>query len=119
MKLKSFNYFFGFLIIFTFTQLKGEQKIDIWNNKNIQKEVNEKKDIKKEEKIQNKIIIQSNETNNQKIKIEKNLINSNEEDKIFGLYDPETNDLDLNMWSSTPAEDVRASLKRLKLSLLN
>ncbi len=114
MKLKSFNYFFGFLIIFTFTQLKGEQKIDIWNNKNIQKEVNEKKDIKKEEKIQNKIIIQSNETNNQKIKIEKNLINSNEEDKIFGLYDPETNDLDLNMWSSTPAEDVRASLKRLK-----
>ena len=114
MKLKSFNYFFGFLIIFTFTQLKGEQKIDIWNNKNIQKEVNEKKDIKKEEKIQNKIIIQSNETNNQKIKIEKNLINSNEEDKIFGLYDPETNDLDLNMWSSTSAEDVRASLKRLK-----
>ena len=49
MKLKSFNYFFGFLIIFTFTQLKGEQKIDIWNNKNIQKEVNEKIDIKKEE----------------------------------------------------------------------
>ena len=114
MKLKSFNYFFGFLIIFTFTQLKSEQKIDIWNNKNIQKEVNEKIDIKKEEKIQNKIIIQSNETNNQKIKIEKNLINSNEEDKIFGLYDPETNDLDLNMWSSTSAEDVRASLKRLK-----
>ena len=114
MKLKSFNYFFGFLIIFTFTQLKSEQKIDIWNNKNIQKEVNEKIDIKKEEKIQNKIIIQSNESNNQKIKIEKNLINSNEEDKIFGLYDPETNDLDLNMWSSTSAEDVRASLKRLK-----
>ena len=114
MKLKSFNYFFGFLIIFTFTQLKSEQKIDIWNNKNIQKEVNEKIDIKKEEKIQNKITIQSNETNNQKIKIEKNLINSNEEDKIFGLYDPETNDLDLNMWSSTSAEDVRASLKRLK-----
>ena len=35
MKLKSFKYFFGFLIVLTSTQLKSEDKIDIWKNKNI------------------------------------------------------------------------------------
>ena len=43
-----------------------------------------------------------------------NSLNSDEEERVFGIYDPEKNDLDLNMWSFTPAEDVRASLKRLK-----
>ena len=32
MKLKSFKYFFGFLIIFSLNQLKSEDKIDIWKN---------------------------------------------------------------------------------------
>ena len=33
MKLKSFNYLFGLLIIFIlFSPLKGEDKIDIWKN---------------------------------------------------------------------------------------
>ena len=34
MKLKSFKYFFGFLILIIFTQLKSEEKIDIWNKNN-------------------------------------------------------------------------------------
>ena len=33
MKLKSFKYFFGFLILIIFTQLKSEEKIDIWKKK--------------------------------------------------------------------------------------
>ena len=33
MKLKSFKYLFGFLILIIFTQLKSEEKIDIWKNK--------------------------------------------------------------------------------------
>ena len=33
---------------------------------------------------------------------------------ILVKSDPEKNDLNLNMWASTSAEDVRASLKRLK-----
>ena len=34
MKLKSFNYFIGLLIISFFLPLFGEEKIDIWKNKN-------------------------------------------------------------------------------------
>ena len=114
MKLKSFKYFFGFLIIILCTQLKSEEKIDIWKNKNIEKEVSTNEETKPEKSLQKKIKIKTNNINDQKIKIEKNLINSEEEDKVFGLYDPEKNDLDLNMWASSSADDVRASLKRIK-----
>ena len=114
MKLKSFKYFFGLLIIILCTQLKSEEKIDIWKNKNIEKEVSTNEETKPEKSLQKKIKIKTNNINDQKIKIEKNLINSEEEDKVFGLYDPEKNDLDLNMWASSSADDVRASLKRIK-----
>ena len=33
MKLKSFNYFLGLLIIFLYSPLLSEEKIDIWKNK--------------------------------------------------------------------------------------
>ena len=45
MKLKSFKYFFGFLILIIFTQLKSEEKIDIWKKKN-----SEKKEVSIEKK---------------------------------------------------------------------
>ena len=114
MKLKSFKYFFGFLIMIIFTQLKSEEKIDIWKNKNIEKETSAKEELKPNKSIQKKITIKSNSINDKKIKLEENLINTEEENKVFGLYDPEKNDLDLNMWATTSAEDVRASLKRIK-----
>ena len=34
--------------------------------------------------------------------------------KVHGIYDPEDYNFNLNMWTSTKAEDVRASIKRLK-----
>ena len=39
---------------------------------------------------------------------------NNDEKKVFGVYDPENFNFNLNMWTSTKAEDVRASLKRIK-----
>ncbi len=114
MRLKSFKYFFGFLIILFFTQLKCEENIDIWKKENRENETTiEKGDENRKIKLK-KIITPSNETGDKKIKIEKTQINSEQEEKVFGLYDPEKNDLELSMWSSTSAEDVRASLKRLK-----
>ena len=103
MKLKSFKYFFSFLIILLiFTQSKSEEKIDIWKNKNNKKITNvEDAEVETDEKKQKKIVIQSTISDDKKIKIEKTIINANTEEKVFGLYDPEKNDLDLNMWSST------------------
>ncbi len=116
MKLKSFKFFFSVSIILLFTSiLKGEEKIDIWKN------TKEKKNNVKIETDQNfskekNINIQTNSQSplDQKIKIEENLSNDSEEAKVFGIYDPSQNDFDLNMWSPTKAEDVRASLKRIK-----
>ena len=113
MKLKSFNNFFGLLIIFIlFSPLKGEDKIDIWKNNKAKEPQIEKKNSsenKKENNIGKALSIVSNND-----KIEEGLVENNNEKKVFGVYDPENFNFNLNMWTSTKAEDVRASLKRIK-----
>jgi len=117
MKLKSLNKFVGFLIlIFLFQPLNAEEEIDIWN-----KEAKEKSEIKKVDNS-NKII--SNSINapkiNNNIKIENEILNSSEDIKIFGIYDPAENNFDLNMWAQTDAEKIRSSFNRInKISLSN
>ena len=34
--------------------------------------------------------------------------------KVFGIYDPADYNFNINMWSTTDAEDLRASISRLK-----
>ena len=113
MTLKNFKGFLTFLFFVTLTLAsKGEEKIDIWKNNNTgnsNKESTEIQKIKKE-----KIKVQNSNEQKIQIKIENELIDNSNEIQIFGVYDPEENNFDLNMWSNTNAEDVRASIKRLK-----
>ena len=117
MKLKSFN-LYCLLIIFLFsTPLKSEDEIDIWKKSNTEEkqstQINKK--IKKEET--QKLNFDSIKTIelNQKIEItDESLKENSQEAKVFGIYDPADNDFDLNMWSSTKAEDIKSSLKRLE-----
>ena len=116
MILKSFKYFFGLLIISIFVSpVISEEKIDIWKNKEKQEEKSESL-IENEEQEKNKILL--NPANkikpDQVIQIEENLKENIDENKVFGVHDPADYNFDLNMWSSTKAEDIRASLKRLK-----
>ena len=114
MKLKSFSYFLGLLIIFvSFTSLKSEEQIDIWKKKSKSSSTNIQKD---ETKNAIKKIPNANEAieTTQGIEIENNLLNKSEDVKVFGIYDPAENDFNLNMWSSTKAEDLKSSLKRLE-----
>ena len=112
MKLKSFKNFFSLLIVFSYlVPLNSEEKIDIWKNKKnteVNNETNSEIDPNKIEaqKIQG--------INNQNIKIVDSIIDTSEENKVFGVYDPSDFNFDLNMWTSTKADDVRASLKRIK-----
>ena len=112
MKLKSFKNFFSLLIVFFYlTPLNSEEKIDIWKNKKnteVNNETNSEIDPNKIEaqKIQG--------ISNQDIKIEDSIIDTSEENKVFGVYDPSDYNFDLNMWTTTKADDVRASLKRIK-----
>ena len=113
MKLKNFNYIVSLIIIFFTSHLFSEDKIDIWNNKekatseNIQKEENK---IQKKNNIRTSQTIESLE----KIQIQEGSEIKNEEQRVFGIYEPANYDFSLNMWSRTNAEDLRSSLKRLK-----
>ncbi len=122
MKLKSLNKFIGFLILIFLLSpslIIAEQEIDIWNkekkqnNQNIQSTNNSlQKDIKP--KASDTIKISDD------IKITDDITNETRETKIFGIYDPEENNFNLNMWSETSAEDVRSSIKRInKIELSN
>ena len=115
MKLKSFNYFLGLLIIFlSFAPLKSEEQIDIWKNKKNNSDSTNAQTNKAKEAIKEiPNATQSIETS-QSIEIENNLSNKSEDIKVFGIYDPADNDFNLNMWSSTKAEDLKSSLKRLE-----
>ena len=117
MKLKSFN-LYCLLIIFLFsTPLKSEDEIDIWKKNNTEEKQStqiNKKINKEETKKLNFDSIKTIELN-QKIEITDGSLKENsQEAKVFGIYDPADNDFDLNMWSSTKAEDIKSSLKRLE-----
>ena len=112
MKLKSFSYLVGLIIIFFNSLLFSEEKVDIW--KNNKETSNEIKQI--DEKI-------TQETSNppssirikaaDKIQIQEGSSIQLGEQKVYGIYDPANYDFNLNMWSTTKAADLRSSLKRL------
>ena len=116
MILKSFKYCFSLLIIFLMmSPIKGEEKIDIWKEKEKNKVSPQTQNIE-ESTVKNKIDLNKIKINDssQSIKIEDGKIDSSLEAKVYGVYDPADYNFNLNMWSSTKADDVRASLKRLK-----
>ena len=113
MKLKSFNYLISLLLIFTFSTIKSEEKIDIWSDK---KENTTKESPAKDDRdIQEKIKLKNSQTvkPSDQIKIQESSSIETDEAKVYGIYDPSNYDFNLNMWSSTKAEDLRSSLKRL------
>jgi len=113
MKLRSFSYFLGLLIIFFHHSTWSEEKIDIWkNNKKAPIEKNQNI-IDKSEKELNFNTSQSI-TNLEKIEIKEGSVIGSDEKKVYGIYEPANYNFDLNMWSSTKADDLRSSLKRLK-----
>ena len=115
MKLKSFNYFFSLLIFLFCSPISSEEKkIDIWKNKKETSSENSKQDVKKD-MSENSILSSSQPLQGEvKILIQENPSKDSDEAKVYGIYEPSDYDFNLNMWSSTNAEDLRSSLKRLK-----
>ncbi len=112
MKLKSFNYLVGLLIIFSLSPLLSEEKIDIWKNKKETSTVNteiEKKDNQDNSNPGSSQTLEALE----KIQIEESSLMKTEDQKVYGIYEPANYNFNLNMWSTTKAEDLKSSLKRL------
>ena len=116
---KNFNYLLTIIFISSLTlSVYAEEKIDIWNNKKIT-ETSQTKEQDQPEKV-NQLNSQAAEKilPSQTIKIENGLLLKDEEKKVFGIYDPSDFNFNLEMWSSTNAEDIKLSIKRLnKLKL--
>ena len=115
MKLKSFKYFLGlFIFLIIFSPIKSEEKIDIWKNekkatKGTEK-IDKEKEIEKINGIKKGLSVKPSEI----IEIADGPIAGENDEKIFGIYDPSDFDFNINMWSTTNAEDLRASLDRIK-----
>ena len=112
MKLKSFNYILGLLIFFLYSPLYSEEKIDIWKNN--------KENTLATPKLENENNRESINTKPsqsiqalEKIKIEEGSSAESDEQKVYGIYEPANYNFDLNMWSTTKADDLRSSLNRL------
>ena len=97
-----------------FFPLKGEDKIDIWKNKknNGNIDSNQSNTVNKNDDI--KPNLAEPVEANQDILITDGAIDDSKEIKVFGVYDPADYNFNLNMWSTTKAEDVRSSIKRIK-----
>ena len=113
MKLKSFSYIISLLIIFFYSSLFGEEnKIDIWKNQpsdlSSKIKTTEEPSLTETNPDAAQIIKAS-----EKIQIQEGAQIELENQNIFGIYEPANYDLNLNMWSTTKADDLRSSLKRL------
>ena len=104
-------------LIFTvliFSPFKGEDKIDIWKNKKKNGNIENKQSNTVTKKNDIKPNLAEPVEANQDIFITDGAIDNSKEIKVFGVYDPADYNFNLNMWSTTKAEDVRSSIKRIK-----
>ena len=114
---------FLFIIIFFFSfnlNIYAEDEIDIWKKKSSaigQPKVTEEN---KKSNIQKKNIQSKNIKKNKKIGIEifENISKNKLEKPLYGIFDPDKNDLTLNIWSNTNGDNIKSVLKRInKLNL--
>ncbi len=118
MKLISLNKYISlFFLLILSLPVVAEEQIDIWNKENKKNSETELEKKPKTNLNNNNQILNTSKLNND-IQIEKADSNDSNKLKIFGIYDPEENDFNLNMWSKTDAQNVRSSISRInKLNL--
>ena len=115
--IKSLNlnskFFLTFFLAFSFCfSATGEEAVDIWNEKKDKTEEKtlRKNNISQETKIDfSKIEVKEKK---QEIKISDNE-NTDPETELAGLYEPQKNDLNLDMWSSTDGDIIKDTLVRI------
>ena len=113
MKLLNLNkkLFFSLIIFVFFTPLLSEESVDIWGKKNLNKKSNstKTKDIFLKKPVSNiNINIKPQkeiEINTGASEISKNL--------VYGIFDPDENNLNLNMWVNSEGTRVKDTIERI------
>ena len=109
--------FLVYILIFNFSY--SIAAVDIWEKK--EKKNIQKKQTTNEEEIKIESPIISDDTNKIIIKIDEKEIDDKGQ-TVVGIFDPEENNFNLNMWSETDGEEIKKVIKRidkLKLSKLS
>ena len=110
-KITQFTFFFTILI---FNSALAVTAVDIWKKKENQ---NEQNNQTSEEEITIQSPILSDDVGEEKLSIDEKKIEESDH-TVIGIFDPEKNDFNLNMWSSSDGEDIKNILKRIdKLKL--
>jgi len=108
--------FLIFLSILTFNSAIAEDEAaDIWKQNNNQEENNDESDSEKDITIESPIL--SGDIEKIVIKIDEDNL-EREKESVIGIFDPEENNFNLNMWSSTDGSEIKKVLNRInKLKL--
>ena len=120
LKLLNRKCFIIFLFFFLISlNVQSQEPIDIWSieeKSNTNKVLNTKNDDDKE--IPQNSIYEMQSQNNSELSIEQSQTLVSKEVKLVGLYDPEENGLDINMWSNSNGDQILNIFKRIdKLNL--
>ena len=120
LKLLNRKCFIIFLLSFFISlNVQSQEPIDIWSieeKSNTNKVLNTKNDDDKE--IPQNSIYEMQSQSNSELNIEQSQTLVSKEVKLVGLYDPEENGLDINMWSNSNGDQILNIFKRIdKLNL--
>ena len=109
-----FLYYPIILLSVFFNSLYANETLDIWSNQGTGDKKLESPTVGSKEKKKDKIDF-STITNEPKIKIEisKEEQNDRGEINLVGLFDPQENDLSLDMWSNTDGDSIKNTFKRI------
>ncbi len=119
--LKSLNkkyFILIFLFFFIGNSHAEDQPVDIWNvdenqiqNNNLNTKSKEKKSVNTTKESDLTIFQMQSDKKISSIDLDEDLNSNNI--KIFGLYDPEENSLDINMWSNSNGDQLKNIFKKL------
>ena len=105
------NYLFFTFLLFFLNIAYSEEAVDIWKKKDSKnnKSINTNKEIQ-EEKIGPSSQNTFSENGQDIIESNKSIKNKQE---LYGVFDPEQNNFDLNMWSNSDGKTVEETIKRI------
>ena len=105
------NFFFSLILFIFITPLLSEDSIDIWKKENLDEKNNtiEAKDTRIE-KSASKININTKRPEN--IEINSDILESNT-NLIYGIFDPDKNNLTINMWVNSEGTRIKDTIERI------
>ena len=114
LKLLSNKFFFFILIfVFSYNELYSDETVDIWN---LEKKENDKvfsqNSLDENTSLQKSLYDKIQNKDNQELPI---LDNDQLENNILlaGLYDPQENNLNIDMWTNSDGEKIRLLLNKI------